>query len=787
MAFLFRSLQAAPDFEKEIQPFLDRHCVRCHDADKQKGDFRIDELSREIGLKDTPLWAEVMERIRSGEMPPDDEEILPTPDESAAVVEWLSARISEGEASRMAARDKVSFHRLSREEYTNTVKDLLGVHFTATDPGGFSDDPEYHGFERIGSVLTLSASHIEKYFEAAESILSEAWPEKEPEIFEMERMAVDSEKYPESQIARLEKNGAENFRFEVWPQDKFRYANPGRLPVSGIYEMSITLSGLKPTGGRSPRLHVYHEDLDRVLFAKDVVAPENEPVTLTFRTHLPAGNQKIMVWNDVPGPSNLPRSGRHGRRPFISTKDGRMPWQIKLTDEDGQPLYPFLIIDKVSWRGPIMSEEEARLRTACLPKDCEDPGQVVGSLAALAKRAFRRPLKRGELEKYVNIYTGEIDAGESPQSALKASMLAILCSKSFLFLEEGSETEERQVLNNWEIASRLSYFLWSTMPDEELFALAEAGQLQDPEVRRDQFSRMVNDHRAQRFSDSFSRQWLRLNKVGMFAPDKNLYPDYDKHLEQSMIGESQAFFAEMMRNDRSLRNFIESDWTMINPRLALHYGMKGIEKDEFQRVSLQENDQRGGLLTQAAILSLTSDGTRHRPVHRGVWLSETIFGKTPPPPPANVDPVEPNPVDSPKATFREKLEAHKADQNCASCHKKIDPYGLAFENYDAIGRWRTREVVQKGIGDNPFVDAGGMLPDGREFSDVGEFKKLLLEDIDVFCEAFVSKLATYGMRRPLTFDDENDLAVIVENAKGADYQLRAIVEAFVTSDLFQKR
>jgi hypothetical protein len=204
-------------------------------------------------------------------------------------------------------------------------------------------------------------------------------------------------------------------------------------------------------------------------------------------------------------------------------------------------------------------------------------------------------------------------------------------------------------------------------------------------------------------------------------------------------------------------------------------------------MALTPDDRRGGLLTQAAILSLTSDGTRHRPVHRGVWISETILGKSPPPPPANVDPVEPNPLNSPKATFREKLEAHKADANCASCHRKIDPYGLAFENYDAIGRWRTREIVAKGTGENPVVDSSGELPDGRIFSNAAEFRKLLIEDIDTFNHAFIRKLATYGMRRTLTFDDKDELFVIEENSRGADYQLRAIVEAFVISDLFKKR
>ena len=226
-----------------------------------------------------------------------------------------------------------------------------------------------------------------------------------------------------------------------------------------------------------------------------------------------------------------------------------------------------------------------------------------------------------------------------------------------------------------------------------------------------------------------------------------------------------------------MREFIDSDWSMVNPRLAKFYKIPGVSKDEFQRVSLKPETHRGGLLTHASVLSLTSDGTRHRPVHRGAWLSEAIFGKTPPPPPANVNPIEPNPVDSPKATLRMKLMAHTHDASCASCHRKIDPLGLAFDHYNAIGEWRTHEKVE-GTGEDPPVDASGQLPDGRKFEDAEEFKQLLLTDLDAFNETFVEKLAIYGLRRTVTFE---------EAGSEKDYRVRDIVEAFVLSDLFQKR
>ena len=588
---------------------------------------------------------------------------------------------------------------------------------------------------------------------------------------------------------RLEALGLlDKVRFDCWPGDKFRYGQPqGQLPAAGIYEVSVTLSGLKPQDGPAPRLKVYHEKLDRVLFERDIVAPEAEPITVTFRTHLPAGGQTITMYNDVPGPSTLPRSGRHGNKPFVSIADGRIPWQLKLTDEEGEPLYPFLIFDQVSWRGPIVTPGETALRADYMPTEDGDLEGARQGLRTLAERAFRRPLRDGELEKYVGIVQGELDAGESFRTAVKAAMLAVLCSKSFLFIEEGSREEDRLRLDAWELASRLSYFLWSTMPDAELFAKAESGELLETDVLKAQVARMLADPRARRFTDSFAHQWLQLRKVGMFPPDKKLYPDYDGHLEQSMTGETKAFFREVLEQNLTLREFLDSDWTMLNPRLARHYGMPAGDGDRFVRVALQPGDRRGGILTQASILSLTSDGTRHRPVHRGVWLSEVIFDKTPPPPPPNVDPIEPNPVDSPKATVRMKLEAHNSDPNCASCHRKIDPLGLAFDNYDAIGRWREVEVVQNGTGANPDVDPGGELADGRKFDDAEGFKALLLEDIDRFNAAFVAKLATYGLRRTLTFDDRADLEALAATAREADYRLRDIVGAFVVSEMFRKR
>lgn len=792
-----RSVAAtAGALEPKVQDYLEKHCVHCHGAEKQKGDFRIDTLSTKVGSENTPQWLEIMERINSGEMPPKKEKVQPSADESAKVVEWLATRMKEGEAARMATRGRVSYNRLTRDEYVNTVRDLIGVHYDAKDPGAFLEDPEWHGFERIGSVLTLSPSNIEKYLGAAETILAEAYPDppdkkaKPAAPFGGSKRAILENQVNERHRERLRELGLlDKVRFEMWPGDMFRYSNLQEpLPEAGIYEISYTLSGLKPENGRAPRIKVYESKLDRVLFEQDIIAPEDQPITVTFRAHLPKGRPNIDVYNDVPGPSNLPRSGRHGDTPFISTKIGRIPWQMKLTDEQGRARYPFLIMDSISWRGPIVTDDEVSRRAEYFPSKEGNMDQVRECLGRLARRAFRRPVSAEELDGYVGIVKAELDAKENFRGAVKAGMLAILCSKSFVFIAEGDENVNRAAINDWEIASRLSYLLWNTMPDEELFSVAEKGKLRDKAELSRQVARMLADERATRFTDSFATQWLRLRKVGMFPPDKKLYPEYDKALEGSMIGETKAFFREVLLGGFTLREFLSSDWSMMNASLAKFYGLAdaGLPRDGFQRVSLPADSKRGGLLTQAAILSLTSDGTRHRPVHRGVWVSEAIFGKTPPPPPANVEPIATNPVDAPKATLRMKLEAHIHDASCAACHARIDPLGLAFENYDAIGRWRTEEVTD-GTGANPKVNPSGKLPDGRTYSTAEEFKQLLLADLDAFNHTFIEKLATYGLRRSMSFSDRDELKAIAAASKAKDYRLRDIVEAFVLSDLFQKR
>jgi hypothetical protein len=406
-------------------------------------------------------------------------------------------------------------------------------------------------------------------------------------------------------------------------------------------------------------------------------------------------------------------------------------------------------------------------------------------LHRFAERAWRRPVKQDELSDYLQAYRSELEAGEKPAEAYRVVMQGVLTSRHFIYLVEG-DPAPRERLNDSELASRMSYFLWSSMPDDDLSAAARSGALQGDGLTKE-VDRMLADGKANRFIDDFVRQWLQLHRLGMFPPDKKLYPTYDAWLETSLRAEPVEFFREMFSKNMPVDSFIDSDWTMANARLCDFYGLPEPKTGGFQRVSLKPEDHRGGLLTMGAVLGLTSDGTRHRPVHRGVWVSEAMFAKTPPAPPANVDPIEPIPPTGTKITIRQRIEAHARNASCAACHAKIDPLGLAFDQYDAVGQWRTRELVPTGVGENPVVDASGVMTDGRSFMDSVQFKQLLIEDRSQIARAFIEHLCTYGLRRVLSIDDQDDLKMIEEEAKKNDYRVKDIVRAVALSELMKKR
>ena len=800
-------LIASLSFASAAEPFdafLAKHCTRCHGPEKEKGDLRIDMLSRNFKLgADTHHWAEMMEQVNSGEMPPKKEK-KPTQEEMAAFVTSLDSRIKEGRAARMAARPAVSHYRLSRKEYQNTVYDLLGVRYDPAKPGELNEDTLWHGFERIGSELSLSPSHVDRYYRAAELVLDRAFPvATSGETRKVHKTAAEI-RYGggKDQQAALDRFGIKRpLRYLLFPGTVQNALSPNSLgrtgpEHSGLYKLRIQASGIRPIDGQTAHLSIGKrtgEETVDGLIEFDITSPEDKPQVYEFEVFLemPATLDFCVVATDVvdrrAGAAFRNALGSRGGYIFTHSSETLLlnPNAPQMFDDKGNGLFSTVLLDWIEWEGPLVSAEEKSRRNDVVPPDDATPELVAEHLQRFAERAWRRPVKKEELEEYLQSYRTEHEAGEKTADAYRVALQGVLTSRHFIYLVEG-DTVARERLTDTELASRLSYFLWSSMPDDGLLTAAKGGTLNGDGLKK-VVDRMLADSKASRFIDDFARQWLQLHRVGMFPPDKKLYPAYDAWLEESMRSEPVEFFREMFGKNLPIDGFIHSDWTVANARLCDFYGLAEPKNGGFQRVSLKPEDRRGGLLTMGAVLGLTSDGTRQRPVHRGVWLSEVVLGKTPPPPPANVPAIEPPTPQSPKATLRQKIEAHRNDANCAACHAKLDPLGLAWDNYDAIGQWRTHEKVAAGVGTDPLVNPAGEMPDGRAFKDANEFKQRLLEDRDELARAFIDNLCTYALRRALAFDDQDDLKAIQAEAKKTNYRIQDIVRAVALSNLMRKR
>jgi len=782
--------------------FLEKHCIRCHGPDKEKGDLRIDQLSRDFKLgADTHHWAEMLEQVNSGEMPPKKEK-QPSQAEIAAFVTSLDSLIKEGRAARMAARPAVAHYRLSRKEYQNTVYDLLGVRYDPAKPGELNEDTLWHGFERIGSELSLSPSHVDRYYRAAELVLDRALPTTAGEARKVRKTAVEL-RYGDgkAQQAALDRFGIKRpLRQLLFPGHLQTALSSGWFGKtgpehSGLYKVRIQASGIRPIGGQAAHLSIGKrtgEETVDGLIEFDLTAPEDKPQVYEFEVFLemPAALDFCVVATDVVDRrQGAAFRGALGGGAYLFTHSSETlllnPNAPQMFDDKGNGLFSTVLLDWIEWEGPLVSEAEKSRRAGLVPPDDATPEVVAEHLQRFAERAWRRSVKKEELEQYLQSYRTEREAGEKMADAYRVALQGVMTSRHFIYLVEGDPVA-RERLTDSEIASRLSCFLWSSMPDDGLSTAAKSGTLNGDGLKKE-VDRMLADNKTSRFIDDFARQWLQLHRVGMFPPDKKLYPTYDAWLEESMRSEVIEYFRELFAKNLSLDGFIDSNWTMANARLCDFYGLPEPKASGFQRVSLKPEDRRGGLLTMGAVLGLTSDGTRHRPVHRGVWLSEVVLGKPPPPPPANVPAIEPPTQQSPKATLRQKIEAHRNDANCAACHAKIDPLGLAWDNYDAVGQWRTHEKVPAGVGSDPVIDSSGLMPDGRAFKDATEFKRLLLEDRDKVARAFIEHLCTYALRRALAFDDQDDLKAIQVEAKKGGYRVRDIVRAVAISELMRKR
>jgi hypothetical protein len=739
-----RGDEAPPDaFRDKVRPILRKYCVVCHNADDASAGIAFDRFDDgAAALADGDVWFRALDALETRIMPPDDAR-QPHADEIARVVQWIEGDYFLARQKRNTSPVKAVLRRMNRDEYNNTIRDLVGVDFRPADD--FPQDEMGYGYDNIGAALSISPSHVEKYLDAAERVVEAAI------------VLPDAAPFPPAELIGLQ-------------PPELSAAKPVEVEhelSEGRYLADVIVIRRLPAESKAPRIVIGFGKNRRTV----AVAVEQDE-SLIYRVWLHAEKGKNNVFVGIaeaakeqparPGANEEKKPGEGGQR------GGR----------------PGLTVDSIVIRGPHRFEAD-RLPASHRRILTSTPGTSDESLLECARqivtkfseRAFRRPLREDELERLLKVFLLANERGESFERAIQVTLASVLVSPQFLFLGEPEAATEDRLLTEYELATRLSYFLWSSMPDEELFRHARDGTLR--KNLRGQVTRMLDDPKAGALVRNFTGQWLLLRKLGGAAPDPELFPDFDDALRAAMREETEHFVADVMRRDGSVLEFLDARHAFVNERLARHYGIEGVTGDEFRRVALADR-QRGGLLTQASVLTVTSNPNRTSPVKRGQWILEQLLATPPPPPPPNVPKLDESLEVALAATLRERLETHRSNPECAACHQRMDPLGFALENYDAVGRWRTSD------GDFP-VDPSGKLTDGRRFADAKELALLLKAEPKRFCRALIRNLFMYALGRGLDSPDRVTVEAIRRQLVADDYRFRTIITGIVESAEFQHR
>lgn len=763
------------DFQQKIEPFFQQHCLDCHGAEDPEGEFSLETLGYDPSASSEVArqWQTVSQKLILGEMPPQDDP-RPKQIELDAVIDRINSELQlAAKVLRSRGGNEVVFRRLNRRQFNYTIQDLFGL--DGDFGASFPDDAVEHGFNNIGSGLILSASQLQGYMNIANVILDKAIVNGDrPKMTNLALKLVEPgtpRGKPDPKSGRLRPYLTEYDGDDVIisrsgiPKIYRRF----RAPAEGKYRIRITAYAIRNQGERL-RLEVHHGN------------------TWT-RSLVPTLDGQIEVVDETPRVFEftgfLKKSQSFGLHPPDLTNYVQ-PAEIATYDGPG------IVIRNVQIEGPLIDEWPPlshRVIFGDTIRDSYSDDQVAEILDRFATRAFRRPVPLPESMAYLKLYQQARVDGDNCLTALKHSLKAILCSPYFLYLYE-----EPGKLDDFALASRLSYFLWCSTPDDELFRLATQQQLSKPAVLQQQVTRMISDPKVNRFVNDFVGQWLSVDKVGEMQPDTRLYPEYDAYLERSMRDETRGFFREVLINNLSIDNFIDSDFAMLNDRLAKHYSIPGVEGGEIRRVKLPPNSHRGGLLTQGSVLMVTSNGTTTSPVVRGVWMLENFLGQPSlPPPPIGTD-VEPDIRGA--TTIKEQMAKHRTIAQCNVCHRKIDPFGFALENFDVAGGWRERyRNLKSGAKtssrkrfdqyvDGAKVESFADAPNFGRFDDFDSFRDLLMMNKHLVIRCVTEKLLTYGLGRGLDIADDETIDSIIGKIKKRNHHLKTLVEQIVLSDTF---
>lgn len=736
-------------FTKEVRPFLDAYCGACHNNEKQSAGLTLEGYTTFDGAKkDRSVWEKIKEELETKHMPPK-RKTQPSDEVRKKIVDWIEETILKVDCGLARDPGRPTIRRLNKAEYNNTIRDLLGVNFKPADD--FPSDDVGYGFDNIGDVLTLPPLLFEKYLAAADKILNSVnviskpiTPVKETLRPQNVRSTLGPDSKQRDRIY-LYSNGAAVHNYEFLHEGEYVF----RAKAFG-----------DQAGTELPKMSI---DLDKKsIKVIEVDAVQGKSKFYEAKAKVSAGRHEIAFAfiNDFLDRNN-PDPTKRDRNLSIELIEIEGPFNVS-------PQSMPSALQKVFFVTPDQAGGPDKAARAILEK--------------FMMRAYRRPVTVSEVDRVMKLYHHSKNQGEKYEQSLKFAMKGVLVSPHFLFRVEVDQEPENPLaihpVSDYELATRLSYFLWSSMPDEELFDLAGRKELRKPQVLEAQVKRMLKDPKSEALTKNFAGQWLMLRTLETLTPDRKTYPNYDNNLRDAMIRETELFFEHIVKNDRSILEFLDADYTFVNGALAKHYGIKGISGSDFQKVTLTDKN-RGGVITQASVLTVTSNPTRTSPVKRGKWILENILGTPPPPPPPDVPELEEK-GEKLTGSLRERMEKHRENAACASCHAKMDPLGFGLENFDGVGGWRTQDGQHK-------IEPAGELPDGSKFAGPAELRQVLLKKADLFRKNFADRLLTYAVGRGMEYYDKCSLDDLVLASKNNGDRFSALVLAIVKSDTFQKR
>jgi len=731
-----------PDYQRDFQPFINRYCGDCHAGGAEEAGISFDQYTQLSQLKDhRSHWVKVLKLIKVGAMPPPESE-QPGQEELQKAIAWLDHQLFFVDCNAPQDPGHVTVRRLNRTEYNNTVNALLGITFHPADD--FPSDDVGHGFDNIGDVLSVPPLLMEKYLAAAEAISE----------------AVVPIGHPMKKVTRFGKDGLQTEGAASPTDQGFALVSAGRV------FRSVTL----PRPGK---------------YTLHISARQDRAGKEDARMEIKAAGQSVTKLNV-----------KQNRR------FERFSVDLDLTETDTELSAAFLNdfydenaknekdrnlhIEWLELEGPLDNQpgdRDSLVFNRTIPEEGRTPAQAATeNLAPFLPRAFRRAVTSDEIQRFVRFTEQSLQNGATFDEAMRLTLQAILISPQFLFRIEGGRRLEgnMEMLDDDALASRLSYFLWSSMPDEELFRLAQEKRLHEPAILRQQTERMLKDPRAQALIANFAGQWLGLRKLTTndVSPDNQLFPEFTDELRNDFWKETELFFGSVVQNDASIYNLLDGKYTFVNERLAAHYGLTGVTGPEFRRVEL-DGQPRGGVLTQGSVLTLTSFPNRTSPVKRGEWVLANLFNDPPPEAPPQVPPLDKTSTENPNLTFRQQLELHRADPGCASCHKEMDAIGFGLQNFDAIGRFRSEEGAQP-------IDASGVLPNGENFNGPVELIELLRKQKSRFGRCLTEKMMTYALGRGVQWYDRCAVDQVMADLE-TDDRFSTLIMGIVNSAPFQRR